>query len=78
MVCLHSVLWRCTLHKVSATGAVTVKKHIAVVNGSSHGAEALRLKCENLCGQHLRSLEWTCVFRSGHPGWFGAFGCMSF
>lgn len=100
MVCLHSVLWRCTLHKVSATGAVTVKKQIAVVNlasscqlfgagkvddvflliqcGSSHGAEALRLKCGNLCGQHLRSLEWTCVFRSGHPGWFGAFGWYEF
>lgn len=46
--------------------------------GSSHGAEALRLKCGNLCGQHLRSLEWTCVFRSGHPRWFGAFGWYEF
>ena len=53
MVCLHSVLWWCTLHKVGATGAVTVKKQQC---GSSHGAEALRLKCGNLCGQHLRSI----------------------
>ena len=35
MVCLHSVLWWCILHKVSATGAVTVKKQIAVVNLAS-------------------------------------------